>query len=119
MCHVLIIEDEPMIAMLIQGALEESGATSFSIAATEAEALELAHQERPAVITADFQLVEGTGQQAVNRIHACFGDIPVMFLTGNPDALDQPIRAPVLTKPASIYQIQEVFGRLVSNARPI
>ena len=114
MCHVLIIEDEPMIAMLIQGALEDAGATSFSIAATQNEAIELALQQRPSVITADYQLVEGTGQDAVGQILGRLGTIPVMFLTGNPDALDQPESVPVLTKPASIYQIQAAFERLAS-----
>jgi CheY-like chemotaxis protein len=31
MCHVLIIEDEPFIAMNIQMMLEDEGATSFDI----------------------------------------------------------------------------------------
>jgi hypothetical protein len=31
MCHVLIIEDEPLMAMLILDLLEDEGATSFRI----------------------------------------------------------------------------------------
>ena len=34
MCHVLIIEDEPRVALLIQDLLEREGATTFSFAAT-------------------------------------------------------------------------------------
>lgn len=37
--HVLIIEDEPMIALNIQMTLEDEGVTSFDIAATEADAI--------------------------------------------------------------------------------
>lgn len=67
MCHVLIIEDEPLIAILLQDILEEAGATSFSFAVTEQEAVDLAGQRVPAVIASDVNLLEGTGAQAVQR----------------------------------------------------
>lgn len=47
MCHVLIIEDEPLVAMDLQMTLEEQGAKSFDIAATEAEAVALARAHPP------------------------------------------------------------------------
>jgi len=68
MCHVLIIEDEPMIAMLLQDLLEEAGATSFAFAATEQDAVTLAVQHPPRVITSDIHLLEGTGPRAVAEI---------------------------------------------------
>ena len=67
MCHVLVIEDEPMIAMLIQDVLEEAGATSFAFAATEHDAVALAAAQAPAVIASDVHLLEGTGPAAVQR----------------------------------------------------
>ena len=39
MCHVLIIEDEPLVAMLLRELLEDEGATSFSFADTQDSAL--------------------------------------------------------------------------------
>ena len=51
MCHVLIIEDEVLVAMLIEDTLADVGATSFDIAATENEAVNAAILRPPAFIT--------------------------------------------------------------------
>ena len=59
MCHVLIIEDEAMIAIDLEHLLEREGATSFSFAASEGEALAAAWERRPDVITSDVTLLEG------------------------------------------------------------
>jgi CheY-like chemotaxis protein len=68
MCHVLIIENEPFIAIAIQEMLEEEGATSFAFAVTQAEAVESALARRPELITPDVKLIEGTGPCAVAQI---------------------------------------------------
>lgn len=102
MCHVLIIEDEPYIASMLQELLEHEGATSTAIAATEQAAVELALASPPAVITSDVCLAEGTGPVAVKRIRAQVGDIPVIFITATPDACD-PCDPPgvILEKPVT------------------
>lgn len=46
MCHVLIIEDEPMIAIDLEIVLAKEGATSFDIASTEAEAVAAARARK-------------------------------------------------------------------------
>ena len=56
-CHVLIIEDEPFIAMSIQMALEEEGATSFDFAVTGAEAVAAALARPAELITSDVKLI--------------------------------------------------------------
>lgn len=113
MCHVLIIEDEPMIAMLLEDTLEEVGATSFSFAATEADAVWLAHQRTPAMIVSDVHLLEGTGPGAVRRIHAELGNVPVIFVTATPGEC-HPCNPPgvILTKPVTPFQVREAFRRL-------
>lgn len=98
--HVLIIEDEPLIAMSIQDALEEAGATSFHIAENEADAVTSARDHPPGFITSDVHLKQGTGPAAVRAIRAELGDIPVLFLTATPERCtpcDQP--GTVLAKP--------------------
>jgi CheY-like chemotaxis protein len=110
MCHVLIIEDDPIVALDIQGLLSTLGATSFSVAETEEEAIREAQRERPALITSDVKLRAGTGPTAVKTIHRRFGDIPVIFITGTPEACepcDPPGR--VLTKPLSEPELAEAF----------
>ena len=62
MCHVLIIEDEPILAMDLEALLEAEGATSFSFAVSEEEAVSEALARTPGLITSDVKLVEGTGR---------------------------------------------------------
>jgi len=110
MCHVLIIEDEPLIAMAIEMALEEVGATSFDIAESEQEAVSAARKRRPAVITSDVKLKAGTGPLAVQAIRLELGDTPVIFLTGSPDDCE-PCDPPgiILTKPFNAASLTEAF----------
>jgi CheY-like chemotaxis protein len=114
MCHALIIEDEPMIAMLLQDLLEEAGATSFAFAATEQDAVRLAVQQRPAVITSDMRLLEGTGPGAVTQISEAVGKVPVVFITANPDAVDH-LHSPtaVLLKPFSTLEALTIFQQVI------
>lgn len=114
MCHALIIEDEPMIAMLLQDLLEEAGATSFAFAATEEDAVNLALQRRPSVITSDMRLLKGTGQKAVAQIVDALGHIPVVFITATPDAYQGAASsAAVLAKPFSSRDALNVFQAVV------
>ena len=112
MCHVLIIEDEPMVAMFIEEALELAGASSFDIAATEADAVAFAARHRPTVITSDVRLVEGTGPRAVEQIHNQLGDIPVIFITGTPFECDAKNTSPVLMKPVTLNAVMKAFEKV-------
>lgn len=114
MCHVLIIEDEPLIAMLIQGLLEDEGATSFSFADSQDEAVAAALQRPPSLITSDVTLLSGTGPLAVNAIHAQLGQIPVIFITGTPEDC-VPCAPPgmVLRKPIDEGALAAAFKEMV------
>lgn len=111
MCHVLVIEDEPFIAWAICDLLEEEGATSFDIAVTEREAVNMAKARQPVVITADVRLVEGTGPRAVETIRATLGLVPTIFLTGTVDECDPCDHAiAILPKPFAHLALAEAFA---------
>lgn len=114
MCHVLIIEDEPFIAMAIQELLEEEGATSFDFAVTQGEAIEAATARRPDLITSDVKLIEGTGPRAVAQIHQRLGQVPVIFISATP-AECKPCDPPgiVLGKPVREQALREAFRCMV------
>jgi|GEM_PF-1188488 len=104
--HVLIIEDDAILAMNLQFFLEELGADSTELAASQADAIRKALAHPPDLIASDVQLVEGNGPAAVRAIKARLGDIPVIYVTGNPDEarlLDP--EAPVLEKPLKWLQL--------------
>lgn len=108
--HVLIIEDEPLIAMLIELALEDAGVTSFDIAESEALAVNCARTRRPDFITSDIHLKSGTGPGAVRAILAELGQIPVIFITANPDrSIAENCCGPVLQKPFIAGDVERAF----------
>ncbi len=85
--RVLIIEDEPIIALDIQELVERCGHSVVGIAATEQEAVEMARRDPPTLVLADINLgVGGDGATAVARIlrHV---SVPVIFVTAYPERL--------------------------------
>ena len=113
-CHVLIIEDEPLMAMDLEDLLEREGATSFSFAASQDEAVREALVRKPDLITSDVTLTEGTGPLAVSIIFDAIGPVPVIFITGTPDACEpRKPGCPVLTKPFDRAGIARAFHSLV------
>ena len=112
MCHVLVIEDEPLIASLICDFLEEEGATTFDIAVTEREAVRMAAAHQPVVITADVRLIEGTGPAAVEAIRSRQGPVPTIFLTATPDECEPRDHAvAILPKPFTGRPLATAFAR--------
>ena len=119
MCHVLIIEDEPMIAMLIREILEDAGATSFDFAASQNEAIAAANHRTPAMITSDVKLLEDTGPLAVEAIHRQVGPIPVLFISATrQDCEPCPEQARVISKPFAQAMVTEAFIQLSALAHP-
>src|SRR5690606_5455739 len=84
---ILIIEDEPLIAMDIEQMVESLGHEVVGIARTRDEALALYRQEKPRMVLADIQLADGSsGIDAVNEILQNDA-IPVIFITAFPERL--------------------------------
>ena len=85
--RVLIIEDEPIIALDIQELVERCGHSVVGIAATETEAVEIARAERPGLVLADINL--GAGGDGANAVARILRDLtaPVIFVTAYPERL--------------------------------
>ncbi len=84
---VLIIEDEPIIAMDIEELVQNCGHNVVGVATTEAEAVELANLHKPGLILADINLgIGGDGTAAVARIMQ-YHYAPVIFVTAYPERL--------------------------------
>ncbi len=100
--HVLIIEDEPVIALEIETLLGDLGFRSYDVADCPDDALASARAQRPDLITADYRILAGTGVEAVALIHDELGAVPVVYVTGNPDQLPKDQRLAVVDKPISV-----------------
>jgi DNA-binding response OmpR family regulator len=66
--HALIIEDQFLIAALVEEELREIGFTSFDIVDREDVAVAAAAVRCPDLITGDENLASGSGMAAVQRI---------------------------------------------------
>lgn len=85
--RVLIIEDEPIIAMDLRMLVQDCGHTVIGIAATEADAVRMAAEGDARLILADINLGRGgNGIRAVQQILARV-DVPVIFVTAYPEDL--------------------------------
>ena len=83
--EVLIIEDEPLIAMDLETLVTALGHSVTQIARTRTEAVAAIGKRRPGLILADVQLADGSsGLDAVRDI---VGDmeVPVIFITAYPE----------------------------------
>lgn len=98
--HALIIEDEMLIAFEIEALLTQLGFSSFDIAASPIEAVAMARAHAPGLVTADVQIVDGTGIAAVHAITEAIGAIPIVYVTGNVEMVAGEGR-PVVEKPIS------------------
>ena len=99
---VLIIEDEPIIAMDIEELVQTCGHNVVGVATSEEQAVEIARRTKPGLILADINLgIGGDGQSAVARIMTSHY-APVIFVTAYPERLltgDAVEPAYVITKP--------------------
>ncbi|WP_310101096.1 response regulator [Sphingomonas sp. BE138] len=115
MCHALVIEDEPFIAMQIEDVLRDGGADTVTIAATEADAIAAAQARRPDFIASDVRLLEGTGPGAVEVIRTMFASVPVTFITAWPEACRGLDNVEILSKPVRATSLLDSFRRAAPN----
>ncbi len=112
---VMIIEDEPIIAMQIQAIVEELGHTITGIARTQKEALALAERQTPDLILSDIQLADkSSGIDAVNEILAGLSSLPVIFITAFPERLltgERPEPAFLITKPYTEDEVRSAVSQ--------
>jgi CheY-like chemotaxis protein/DNA-directed RNA polymerase specialized sigma24 family protein len=100
--EVLIIEDEPMIAMDLETIVRDQGHGVTGVAVTREEAVALAQAHRPGLVLADIQLADdSSGIDAVRDILSQFS-VPVIFITAFPERLltgERPEPTFLITKP--------------------
>lgn len=100
--RILIIEDEPVIALDIATTVERGGHTVVGFATTHREAVELADEHGPELILADIQLADdSSGLDAVREILDRVA-VPVIFITAFPERLLTGLRPEptfLITKP--------------------
>jgi CheY-like chemotaxis protein/DNA-directed RNA polymerase specialized sigma24 family protein len=111
---VLIIEDEPIIALDLENLVTELGHEVVGTASTRDQAVKLALAKKPGLVLADINLGEGgSGIDAVSEILTSF-DIPVIFITAYPEKLltgERPEPTYLIAKPFLPETVQATVGQ--------
>lgn len=119
---VLIIEDEPLIAMDLEQLVESLGHRVLGIARTRDEAVKFADKQ-PGIILADVQLADGSsGLDAVNDLLKHF-EVPIVCITAYPERFltgERPEPAFLIAKPFRPAHVSAVISQALffqTNAR--
>jgi CheY-like chemotaxis protein len=111
---VLIIEDEPIIAMDLEHLVKSLGHVVAGNARTRGEAVEMAKREKPGLVLADIRLADGSsGLDAVNDILKSF-QIPAIFITAYPETLltgNRPEPTFLIAKPFDEDMVRAVISQ--------
>ncbi|MFN3527277.1 MAG: response regulator, partial [Paracoccus sp. (in: a-proteobacteria)] len=114
-CRVLLVEDEPLVAMDLRFELEDAGAGSVTIARTVPEALEAATTK-----ALDLALLDGNlGGEPVDRVAEALAlrDVPFCFVSGyGREHLPQGFQdAPLIEKPFRPDALRTVLTGMLSG----
>lgn len=115
--RALIIEDTALVAILIADELKDLGYDDVVCASTTSDAIALATDLCPDLITADHRLGDDSGIEAV-RIICKDRYIPVLYIVALPDDVlkEEPL-AHVLEKPFSSRQLVTAVHQTISLSK--
>lgn len=115
---VLVIEDEPVIALDIVGLVREMGHSVVGVASSRSEAVAMARARKPGLVLADIHLGEGgSGLVAVKEILDLI-DVPVIFVTAYPERLltgERPEPTYLVTKPFESDTLKVTISQALST----
>lgn len=118
--RVLIVEDEMIQSMVLESMITEFGYKVIGKARTGREAIDMALELRPDIITMDISLhddIDGiTATQKIQEQSA----IPVIYITGNTDKYnyqraEQTYHIEILSKPINKRNLQQTFLKSVKS----
>ena len=121
MTTVLVVDDEPLIAMALEAALEDAG-YGVSTAANGRQGLErLAEAPRPEIVLLDMMMpvMNGPAMLAAMAADPGLRRIPVIVLSSLPE---EAIRAradgfaAILRKPCTAEQVLDAIARVLGEA---
>ena len=114
--RVMIIEDEPIIALDIESIVRGLGHEVTGVADTHDSAVALANETEPDLVLADIQLADGSsGVEAVEDILEKM-EVPVIFVTAFPERLltgERPEPTFLLTKPFKTETLEAAISQVL------
>ena len=121
---VLVADDDPLVRDLVSDVLAEAGFRTVR-ASDGAEVMDLALQQKPALILLDVIMPRMDGYTTLTRLrgHRATQHIPVVILTGQPGPLYETISFGAgatahMTKPFSPRQLMDTVERVLAGIKP-
>src|SRR2546421_9172583 len=119
--HVLHVDDDPDIRLLISASLQEFGYV-VATAGTNAEALELAKQYKFDLCILDVRLPDGSGIELCQEIHHLQPNVPMLYYSAYASDEEQEAALSIcgdayLKKPVSAKKLEETIAELLESKR--
>ncbi len=113
--HVLLVEDDAMIAVALEGSLLDAGAKSVKITTNTADAMAALREHKPDSLVLDVHLADRDDGWALAELVNSVGPKPprIVFSTGAPQDIPREIAelGPVLEKPYDHAELIEALCR--------
>lgn len=111
----LVVEDDPVVALLVADTLRDAGAAPVEICATTEAARDALERLCPALVILDVHLADRDDGWALAELLSALGPqtAQVIFATATPEAIPQAVAAlgTVLPKPFAPAQLQAAIDR--------
>ena len=110
--RVLIVEDDPLLALDLEDTFEGAGYQVSGTAGTVAAGLELIERDPPEIATLDYQLGKETSERLAAVLQSL--DIPFCFISGRSDLISDS-EHPVIPKPAAPRTVLRAVEGLLAD----
>jgi len=111
--HVLLVEDDALLAMALEDALKEGGAARVTWCSTVAGAMEALEADLPDTIVLDVHLADANDGWALAELLPQLGlrKVQIVFCTGAPNEIPENVAAlgPIFEKPYDTAQLVEAI----------
>ncbi|HYG89419.1 MAG TPA: response regulator [Azospirillum sp.] len=81
--HVIVVDDDPLVALALQETLRVENYRVSTVHDVD-QALEIHARDHADALITDLNMPHLTGQDLIRRIHATCSDLPVVVVTGCP-----------------------------------
>jgi CheY-like chemotaxis protein len=116
--HVLVVDDEPLVALLTASMLEDLGHASQIVPSGKSALNVLRTTNTIDAVITDYAMPDMTGAELANQIRSLRPDLPVILATGYADFPNSNVQSlPRLSKPFGSHELAVVLTTL--NHRPL
>ena len=119
--HILHVDDDPDIRLLMAGSLSEFGYTVVT-AGTVAEAIQLAKEIPVSLCILDVRLPDGTGIELCQRLRKLQPGVPIVYYSAYADDAAQKEALSLcgdayLRKPTSAAELEQMIAAVLTQKR--